>query len=48
MVAINPKIKMMRIINAYNGIRNNDLNFGIVKKPITITKLLQIIQQFLS
>jgi DNA-binding NtrC family response regulator len=46
-VAINPKIKMI-IITAYDDIKNNDLNLEIVKKPITITKLLQIIQQQLD
>ena len=46
-VAINPKIKMI-LITAYDDIKNNDLNLEIVKKPITITKLLQIIQQQLD
>ncbi|HSF51990.1 MAG TPA: response regulator [Nitrososphaeraceae archaeon] len=46
-VAINPKIKMI-LITAYDDIKNNDLNLEIVKKPITITKLLQIIQQKLD
>ena len=46
-VAINPKIKMI-LITAYDDIKNNDLNLEIVKKPITITKLLQIIQQRLD
>lgn len=46
-VAINPKIKMI-LITAYDDIKNNDLNLEIVKKPITITKLFQIIQQQLN
>ncbi len=45
--AINPKIKMI-LITAYDDIVNNALNLEIVKKPITITKLLQIIQQHLN
>jgi DNA-binding NtrC family response regulator len=45
--AINPKIKMI-LVTAYDDIRNNDLNLEIVKKPITISKLLQIIQQHLD
>jgi DNA-binding NtrC family response regulator len=44
---INPKIKMI-IITAYDDIPNNDLNLEIVKKPITLSKLLQIIQQYLE
>ena len=46
-VAINPKIKMI-LITAYDDIKNNDLNLEIVTKPITITKLLQIIKQKLD
>jgi DNA-binding NtrC family response regulator len=45
--AINPKIKMI-LINAYDDIPNNDLNLEIVKKPITINRLLQIIQRHLN
>ena len=45
--AINPKIKMI-LITAYDDIPNNDLNLEIVKKPITLSKLLQIIQQYLN
>jgi two-component system, NtrC family, phosphoglycerate transport system response regulator PgtA len=45
--AINPKIKMM-FITAYNDIVNNGLNLEIVKKPITNTKLLQIIERYLT
>jgi DNA-binding NtrC family response regulator len=44
---INPKIKMI-LITAYDEIKNNSLNLEIVKKPITNTKLLQIIQQHLN
>jgi DNA-binding NtrC family response regulator len=44
---INPKIKMI-LLTAYDNITKNNLNLEIVKKPITITKLLQIIQQYLS
>jgi DNA-binding NtrC family response regulator len=45
--AINPKIKMM-LITAYDDIPNNDLNLEIVKKPITLRKLLQIIRLYLN
>jgi DNA-binding NtrC family response regulator len=45
--AINPKIKMI-LITAYDDIPNNDLNLEIVKKPISLSKLLQIIQQYLN
>jgi DNA-binding NtrC family response regulator len=44
---INPKIKMI-LVSAYDDIKNNDLNLEIVKKPITLSKLLRIIQQHLS
>ena len=44
---INPKIKMV-LITAYDDIKNNSLNLEIVKKPITLSRLLQIIQQYLS
>jgi two-component SAPR family response regulator len=44
---INPRIKMI-LITAYDDIPNNDLNLEIVKKPITLSKLVQIIQQYLN
>ena len=44
---INPKIKMV-LITAYNNIINNDLNLEIVKKPITNTKLLEVIHHYLN
>ena len=44
---INPKIKMV-LITAYDNIKNNNLNLEIVKKPITLSRLLQIIQQHLN
>ena len=44
---INPQIKMV-FITAYNNIVNNIRNLEIVKKPITITRLLEIIKQYLS
>ncbi|HJU59128.1 MAG TPA: response regulator [Nitrososphaeraceae archaeon] len=43
---INPKIKMI-FLTAYDKIPNNSLNMEIVKKPITISILLQIIKQHL-
>ena len=45
--AINPKIKVV-LLTAYDEIENNSLNLEIVKKPITNTKILQIIQQYLN
>ena len=45
--AINPKIKMV-LITAYNNIIKNDLNLEIVKKPITNTKLLEVIHHYLN
>ena len=45
--AINPKIKMV-IITAYDNVINNGLNLEIVKKPITNTKLLEIIHHYLN
>jgi two-component SAPR family response regulator len=45
--AINPKIKMV-LITAYNDIINNELNLEIVKKPITNTRLVEIIHHYLN
>ena len=45
--AINPKIKMV-FLTAYDNVTNNDLNLEIIKKPITINRLLQIIQRHLN
>ena len=44
---INPKIKMI-LITTYDDVINNDLNLEVVKKPITNTKLLQIIEQYVK
>ena len=44
---INPKIKMV-LITAYNDIISNDLNLEIVKKPITHTRLVEIIHHYLN
>ena len=44
---INSKIKMI-IFTAYDNVTNNPLNLEIVKKPIRLSKLLQIIQQHLD
>ena len=38
----------MILITAYDDIPNNDLNLEIVKKPTSLSKLLQIIQQYLN
>jgi DNA-binding NtrC family response regulator len=45
--AINPKIKMI-LITAYDDIVNNALNLEIVKKPITISKILEIVNQYMN
>lgn len=44
---INSKIKMI-IFTIYDNVTNNPLNLEIVKKPIRLSKLLQIIQQHLD
>ena len=44
---INPNIKMV-IITAYDNVTKNVLNLEVIKKPITITRLLQIIEQHLD
>ena len=44
---INPNIKMV-LITAYDNIINNGLNLEIVKKPITNTKLLEVIYHYLN
>ena len=44
---INPKIKMV-LITAYDDVINNDLNLEIVKKPISNTKILEIIRHYLN
>ena len=44
---INSKIKMI-IFTVYDNVTNNPLNLEIVKKPIRLSKLLQIIQQHLD
>ncbi|HEX5186532.1 MAG TPA: response regulator [Nitrososphaeraceae archaeon] len=42
--AINPKIKMV-LITAFDDVINNALNLEIIKKPITLPKNLEIIEQ---
>jgi DNA-binding NtrC family response regulator len=44
---INPKIKMI-LLTAYDNVTKNVLNLEIIKKPIIITRLLQIIEQHLD
>jgi CheY-like chemotaxis protein len=43
----NANIKMV-ILTAYDNIINNDLKLEIVKKPITNTKILEIIYHYLN
>ena len=42
---INPRIKMV-LITAYDDIINNSLNLEIIKKPITLNELLEIVQRY--
>jgi DNA-binding NtrC family response regulator len=41
--AINPKINMI-LFTAFDDIVNNALNLEIVKKPITVKKILEIVE----
>jgi two-component SAPR family response regulator len=41
--AINPKIKMV-LITAYDDIVNNALNLEIIKKPITLNRIVEIVK----
>ena len=45
--AINPKIKMI-LITAYDDIVNNALNLEIIKKPITLNQLLEIVKRYMN
>ncbi len=45
--AINPKIKMV-LITAFDDIVNNTLNLEIIKKPITLPKIIETIKHNLS
>jgi two-component SAPR family response regulator len=45
--AINPKIKMV-LLTAFDDIVNNALNLEIVKKPITISRILEIVDQYMN
>jgi two-component SAPR family response regulator len=45
--AINPKIKMV-LITAYDDIVNNALNLEIIKKPITLNRLLEIVKRYMN
>jgi two-component SAPR family response regulator len=40
---ISPKIKMV-LITAYDDVINNALNLEIVKKPIGISKIMEIVK----
>jgi two-component SAPR family response regulator len=44
--AINPKIKKV-LLTAYDDIVNNALNLDIIKKPITMNNLIQIVTQYI-
>jgi DNA-binding NtrC family response regulator len=43
---INPRIKMI-LITAYNDIVNNTLNLELIRKPIKINELVQIINHYM-
>ena len=44
--AINSKIKMV-LITAYDDVINNALNLEIVKKPISISKIMEIVKNYM-
>jgi two-component SAPR family response regulator len=43
---IDPRIKMI-LITAYNDIVNNTLNLELIRKPIKINELVQIINHYM-
>ncbi len=45
--SINPRIKMI-LITVYDWTKNNSLNLEIVKKPITNTRLVEIIHHYMN
>jgi DNA-binding NtrC family response regulator len=45
--AINPKIQMV-LLTAYDDIVNNVLNLEIIKKPITLSRILEIVKQYIK
>ena len=45
--SINPRIKMV-FLTGYNNIINNKLEIEIIKKPITLTKLLKLVKRYLK
>ena len=45
-VEIDPRIKMI-LITAYNDIVNNTLNLELIRKPIKIIELVQIINRYM-
>ena len=45
--AINPKIQMV-LITAYDDIVNNAFNLEIIKKPITLNRILEKIEQYID
>jgi DNA-binding NtrC family response regulator len=44
---INPNIKMV-LVTAYDGIVNNTLNLEIVRKPITINQILELVKHYIN
>jgi two-component SAPR family response regulator len=45
--AINPKIQMM-LITTYDDIINNALNLEIIKKPITLNRIVETVEQHIN
>ena len=45
--AINPKIKMI-LLTAFDDVANNALNLEIIKKPITLNQILELVERNLN
>jgi len=45
--SINPAIKMV-YVTGYDNIVNNTLQLEIIKKPITLTRLLKLVKKYLA
>jgi DNA-binding NtrC family response regulator len=44
---INPQIKMV-LVTAYDGIVNNSLHLEIVRKPLTINQILELVKRYIN
>ena len=45
--SINPEIKMV-FVTGYDDIVNNTLELEVIKKPITLTRLLKLVKKYLK